>query len=241
MRIFEVGSPNAFVARLRRHRLLSGYSRFPVHAPGEPHNFIGLLLIKKVSFRPPVKFAKLNHNYCFLGPVDCIRPRTQVPRIQYSIEHSTGSMAHHQLLPSKFPVSSAFRSSVLICRANYASPQGVGLLVCASDLKTCLLTLILCSERCGFQSNWPSALALDLRPPGEPSGALGVVTLEGLSSLCSDLAWLSLSVLRLKYIAFSDIIEEMIEEEIVDETDRYESNQSKRRAKRMSTATVMKG
>jgi len=49
------------------------------------------------------------------------------------------------------------------------------------------------------------------------------------------------SVLGLKSIAFSDIIEEMIEEEIVDETDRYESNQSKHRAKRMSTATVMKG
>jgi len=49
------------------------------------------------------------------------------------------------------------------------------------------------------------------------------------------------SVLGLNSVAFSDIIEEIIEEEIVDETDRYESNQSKRRAKRMSTATVMKG
>lgn len=39
----------------------------------------------------------------------------------------------------------------------------------------------------------------------------------------------------------SDIIEEIIEEEIVDETDRFESNQTKRRAKRMSTAAVMKG
>ena len=38
-----------------------------------------------------------------------------------------------------------------------------------------------------------------------------------------------------------DIIEEIISEEIVDETDQYEDNQSKRRAKRMTTAAVMRG
>jgi len=38
-----------------------------------------------------------------------------------------------------------------------------------------------------------------------------------------------------------DIIEEIIAEEIVDETDRYEDNQSKRRARRMTTAAVMRG
>ena len=39
----------------------------------------------------------------------------------------------------------------------------------------------------------------------------------------------------------TDIIEEIISEEIVDETDQYEDNQSKRRAKRMTTAAVMRG
>lgn len=34
--------------------LLSGYSRFPVHEPGNPLAFVGLLLIKKV--RSPVCF-----------------------------------------------------------------------------------------------------------------------------------------------------------------------------------------
>ena len=29
-------------------RLATGYSRFPVHAPGEPLTFMGLLLVKKV-------------------------------------------------------------------------------------------------------------------------------------------------------------------------------------------------
>ena len=33
--------------------MLSGYSRFPVHEPGNPTAFIGLLLIKKVRMRDP--------------------------------------------------------------------------------------------------------------------------------------------------------------------------------------------
>ena len=38
-----------------------------------------------------------------------------------------------------------------------------------------------------------------------------------------------------------DIIEEIISEEIVDETDRYEDNQSKKRARRLKNASVMRG
>ena len=38
-----------------------------------------------------------------------------------------------------------------------------------------------------------------------------------------------------------DIIEEIISEEIVDETDQYEDNQSKKRARRVKNAAVMRG
>jgi metal transporter CNNM len=33
------------------HILLSGFSRIPVHQPGQKDNFVGMLLVKKV--RPP--------------------------------------------------------------------------------------------------------------------------------------------------------------------------------------------
>lgn len=128
--------------------LTTGYSRFPVHAPGEPLTFIGLLLVKKLLRYDPTQ---------------------------------------------QLPVSS-FASSIL----PEAHPT------------------VNCFQALDYFQTGRAHLLLISNTPGRPGGAIGVVTLE-------------------------DIIEEIISEEIVDETDQYEDNVSKRRAKRLVTARVMKG
>jgi len=73
-----------------------------------------------------------------------------------------------------------------------------------------------CFQALDYFQTGRAHLLLISNTPGLAGGAIGVITLE-------------------------DIIEEIISEEIVDETDQYEDNQSKRRAKRMTTAAVMRG
>ncbi|KAJ2934995.1 hypothetical protein H1R20_g2114, partial [Candolleomyces eurysporus] len=128
--------------------LLSGYSRFPVHEPGNPLAFIGTLLIKRLLTYDPDKAL----------PVKSF-PLT--------------------ILPEALPNINCFQA--------------------LDYFQTGRAHLLLISET-----------------PGKVGGALGVITLE-------------------------DIIEEIISEEIVDETDRYEDNRSKRKAKRATTATIMRG
>ncbi|KAJ3877619.1 hypothetical protein F5051DRAFT_407942 [Lentinula edodes] len=73
-----------------------------------------------------------------------------------------------------------------------------------------------CFQALDYFQTGRAHLLLISSTPGLAGGALGVITLE-------------------------DIIEEIISEEIVDETDRYEDNVSKRRARRATTATIMRG
>ncbi|KAI8983294.1 DUF21-domain-containing protein [Trametes punicea] len=128
--------------------LRSGYSRIPVHKPGRPLAFIGLLLVKQLSVYDP---------------------SSAIPVSEFPLS----------ILPEAPPTINCFQ---------------------ALDY---------------FQTGRAHLLLLS-RTPGIEGGAIGVITLE-------------------------DIIEEMISEEIVDETDRYEDNVSKRRARRMKNAAVMKG
>lgn len=128
--------------------ILSGYSRFPVHEPGNPTAFVGLLLVKKL----------LNYD-----------PSKALPVSSFSLS----------ILPEAHPSINCFQ---------------------ALDY---------------FQTG-RAHLLLITRTPGVTGGAIGVITLE-------------------------DIIEEIISEEIVDETDRYEDNVTKRKAKRVTTAAIMRG
>ncbi|KAK6969329.1 hypothetical protein R3P38DRAFT_3146342 [Favolaschia claudopus] len=73
-----------------------------------------------------------------------------------------------------------------------------------------------CFQALDYFQTGRAHLLLVSRTPGKPGGAIGVVTLE-------------------------DIIEEILAEEIVDETDRYEDNVTKQQAKRITTAAVMRG
>ncbi|KAL4069154.1 hypothetical protein J3A83DRAFT_4096290 [Scleroderma citrinum] len=73
-----------------------------------------------------------------------------------------------------------------------------------------------CFQALDYFQTGRAHLLLISRTPGMAGGGIGVITLE-------------------------DIIEEIISEEIVDETDRYEDNQSKKYARRMTNAAVMRG
>ncbi|KAJ7874628.1 hypothetical protein B0H13DRAFT_1019403 [Mycena leptocephala] len=73
-----------------------------------------------------------------------------------------------------------------------------------------------CFQALDYFQTGRAHLLLISKTPGKQGGAIGVITLE-------------------------DIIEEILSEEIVDETDQYSDNVSKQHAKRITTAAVMRG
>ncbi|CAK5266481.1 unnamed protein product [Mycena citricolor] len=133
--------------KLVENILLSGYSRFPVHEPGKPEAFVGLLLIKKL-----LKYD----------------PSQALPVSSFPLS----------ILPEARPTISCFQALDYL----------YGFILDA-------FSIVLLNQA---QPDW-----------------------TGASS--------------------AYIIEEIISEEIVDETDRYADNVSKQRAKRATTADVMRG
>ncbi|KAG8913647.1 hypothetical protein FRC01_004447 [Tulasnella sp. 417] len=79
-------------------------------------------------------------------------------------------------------------------------------------------------------------LLLISKTPGQSGGALGIVSLEAPSPITSTYA-----SFRPTETMKKDIFEAMISDQIVDETDFYEDQPTKRRAERQSTAAIMRG
>lgn len=128
--------------------LLSGFSRIPVHEPGQKDNFIGMLLVKRlIPYNPEDEW-----------------PVSRFPLLP---------------LPEAMPDLNCFQA------LDYFQTGRAHLLLISST-------------------------------PGRRGGALGILSLE-------------------------DLIEEIIGEEIIDETDRYEDNHSKKKAQRKATSTIMRG
>ncbi|ORY35604.1 hypothetical protein BCR39DRAFT_511086 [Naematelia encephala] len=128
--------------------LLSGFSRIPIHEPGQKSNFVGMLLVKRLI--------------------------TYNPEDEWPV--------------SKFP----------LLPLPEARPD------------------INCFQALDYFQTGRAHLLLITESPGKGEGAMGIVSLE-------------------------DLIEEIIGEEIVDETDRFEDNRSRKAAKRNGTANVMRG
>ncbi|KAH9022656.1 DUF21-domain-containing protein [Lactarius hengduanensis] len=165
--VVTLSSDTILNAKMIESLLFSGYSRFPVHEPGNPLAFLGLLLVKKLLIYDP--------SQCW-------------PVSKFALS----------ILPEAEPTINVFQ---------------------ALDY---------------FQTGRAHLLLIS-NTPGISGGAIGVITLEGTSQFKYE------ETAPVSITDHTDIIEEIIAEEIVDETDRYEDNKSKRQAKRMTTAAVMRG
>jgi metal transporter CNNM len=173
----DIASPAAVAHRYQTScRLLSGYSRFPVHTPGDPYNFVGLLLIKKVR----VCSISARH----WSPTIVLHQLIAYdPELRFAVSNIPLS-----ILPEAKPSINCFQVGprflaccdplLLIRCVLCASLQGLGLLVRASGLKAGFRLIIPCTMW-SFSQTGRAHLLLISDHPGEPHGALGVVTLEG--------------------------------------------------------------
>jgi hypothetical protein len=183
--------------------LLSGYSRFPVHEPNNPDAFIGLLLIKKV--RVCVHFIMTFVFLPFHAVFPSRRPLCAIcrPTRQSANASPRPRSSLNTTCTKRFPCRvSRSRSSPRRSQALIVSRR---LIICASSrmrlrslvhlyfthypaLVVYWLLLTCCSSIIAHDSQTGRAhLLLISQTPGKPGGAIGVITLEGVSllSLCS--------------------------------------------------------
>jgi hypothetical protein len=182
--------------------LLSGYSRFPVHEPNNPNAFIGLLLIKKVCVCPlyhDIRLASLPRRVSKSETIMCYMPTDAQSANANPRPRSSSNTTRTKRSPCRVSRS---RSSPRRSQALIVSRR---LIICASSrmrlrslvhlyfthypaLVVYWLLLTCCSSIIAHDSQTGRAhLLLISQTPGKPGGAIGVITLEGVSllSLCS--------------------------------------------------------
>lgn len=189
--------------------LSSGYSRFPIHEPGKPLAFVGLLLIKKVGSHCPALSIFWNSIPLTHSLRSCYNTTPQLRLSRYQV-------SHYRFYLKLLRQLTVFRLWI----------------ICEWITRRLLSLIDLCAR---FQSN---------RSCTSASYKL-YAWICGWSYWCCyaggcywGVFWFPVWVsawLTWRYL------QEIISEEIVDETDRYEDNVSKRRARRATTATIMRG
>ena len=145
-------SSNSLFADREIYRLLSGYSRFPIHEPGNPLSFSGLLLVKKVKTRSRAIFA--------IGS-----------RVNKTLLSSCSLMIHRNagLCPSSFSRFCQRRSPRSIVSRHWTT--------CAQLL---IDSTMRARTEPTFSQTGRAHLLLISNTPGIAGGAIGVITLEGM-------------------------------------------------------------
>lgn len=136
-------------------RLLSGYSRFPVHEPGNPLSFSGLLLVKKVKTRSSAIFATGPRIYTFVDSFSRMTRRNagRCPNSSFRFCQRPGRRL------------TAFRLWTICAHAPCP-----------------LRNRLAARAKLAFSQTGRAHLLLISNTPGIAGGAIGVITLEGMPS-----------------------------------------------------------
>ncbi|PPQ98287.1 LOW QUALITY PROTEIN: hypothetical protein CVT26_013511 [Gymnopilus dilepis] len=164
------------------------------------------------------------------------------PHLQDTVILSSDTILDHKAVEaigySRFPVHEAgnplaFVGLLLVKKlVNYDPSQALPVSAFPLGILPEAHPSINCFQALDYFQTGRAHLLLISKTPGIAGGAIGVITLEDIIE--------PPRIFGIKFLA--DVPpKEIISEEIVDETDRYQDNQSKRRAKRETSAAIMRG